>query len=263
MAPARAESHEGLPPAVVVTAGFDVLQSEGASYAQRLRAANVPVVHRDYPGLFHGFLTIMPFAAGAAARELLWADMRRLLPVGRRRRRDGRRDRDRRRVRRAVRGAPLPVGRPDGAGHRGRAERRRHLVLEPLSRCALRRRKRRLLLLFRRRPAERLDVDGAVRGAARDPGVPGPCRRPVRSAASLPVRHRGGRRAVRRSGRRVGGADVGGREPPRPVPVVRDGLPVGGEPARHPRARRLRGRGRTSPRRGRATIRTCAARRSA
>ncbi len=79
VAPARAESHEGLPPAVVVTAGLDVLHSEGAAYAQRLRAANVPVVHRDYPGLFHGFLTIMPFAAGAAARELLWADMRRLL----------------------------------------------------------------------------------------------------------------------------------------------------------------------------------------
>ena len=79
VAPARAESHEGLPPAIVVTAGFDVLQSEGVAYAQRLRAANVPVVHRDYPGLFHGFLTIMPFSAGAAGRELLWADMLRLL----------------------------------------------------------------------------------------------------------------------------------------------------------------------------------------
>ena len=39
----------------------------------------MPVVHRDYPGLFHGFLTIMPFSAGAAGRELLWADMLRLL----------------------------------------------------------------------------------------------------------------------------------------------------------------------------------------
>ncbi|RDH76823.1 alpha/beta hydrolase [Mycolicibacterium moriokaense] len=79
VAPARADSHIGLPPAVVVTAAFDVLHSEGVSYAQLLRAANVPVVHRDYPGLFHGFVTIMPFAAGAAARELLWADMRRLV----------------------------------------------------------------------------------------------------------------------------------------------------------------------------------------
>lgn len=39
VAPARAESHEGLPPAVVVTAGLDVLNSEGASYAAQLRAA--------------------------------------------------------------------------------------------------------------------------------------------------------------------------------------------------------------------------------
>jgi acetyl esterase len=79
VAPARAESHEGLPPAVVVTAGFDVLQTEGGAYARRLQAADVPVVHRDYPGLFHGFLTMMNFGAGATARELLWADMRRLL----------------------------------------------------------------------------------------------------------------------------------------------------------------------------------------
>jgi len=79
VAPARAESHEGLPPAVVVTVGLDVLHSEGVAYAERLRAAKVPVVHRDYPGLFHGFVTIMPFAPGASARELLWADMRELL----------------------------------------------------------------------------------------------------------------------------------------------------------------------------------------
>ena len=64
VAPGRATSHEGLPPAVVVTAGLDVLHSEGVAYAERLRAAKVPVVHRDYPGLFHGFVTIMPFAAG-------------------------------------------------------------------------------------------------------------------------------------------------------------------------------------------------------
>jgi acetyl esterase len=78
VAPRRASSHEGLAPAVVVTAGFDVLHSEGVAYAERLRTAKVPVVHRDYPGLFHGFVTIMPFAAGASARELLWADMRNL-----------------------------------------------------------------------------------------------------------------------------------------------------------------------------------------
>jgi acetyl esterase len=81
VAPARAESHEGLPPAILVTAGFDVLHSEGVSYARKLRAANVPVVHRDYPGLFHGFATMMPFGAADSARELLWSDMRRLVAV--------------------------------------------------------------------------------------------------------------------------------------------------------------------------------------
>jgi acetyl esterase len=81
VAPARAESLEGLQPAIVVKAGFDVLYSEGVSYSQKLRAADVPVTHRDYPGLFHGFITMMPFVTGAAARELLWADMRRLLAV--------------------------------------------------------------------------------------------------------------------------------------------------------------------------------------
>ena len=81
VAPARASSHDGLPPAVVVTAGLDVLHDEAVTYVKRLRAANVPVVHRDYPGLFHGFLTMMPFRAGASARELLFADLRRLLAV--------------------------------------------------------------------------------------------------------------------------------------------------------------------------------------
>ena len=42
---------------------------------------------------------------------------------------------------------------------------------------------------------------------------------------------------------RVGGRDVDRRERRRAIPVMRDGLFVGGEPARHSRARRLRRRG--------------------
>lgn len=79
VAPARAATLDGLPPAVILTAGFDVLHDEGAEYAAKLRAAKVPVVYRDFPGLFHGFVTMMPFPAGASARELLFADMRRLI----------------------------------------------------------------------------------------------------------------------------------------------------------------------------------------
>ena len=46
---------------------------------KRIPANEVPVVHRDFPGLFHGFVTMMPFAAGASARDLLWADIRGLM----------------------------------------------------------------------------------------------------------------------------------------------------------------------------------------
>jgi acetyl esterase/lipase len=81
VAPARADSHAGLAPALVVTAELDPLHSEGVAYAATLRAAGVPVVHRDFPGLFHGFLTMMPFAPAVAARALLWADVRDLLAV--------------------------------------------------------------------------------------------------------------------------------------------------------------------------------------
>jgi acetyl esterase/lipase len=83
VAPARAESHAGLPPTVIVTAGLDVLNSEGTGYARQLRRAGVPVVHRDFPGLFHGFMTMQSFPAGASALHLVCRDLRQLLqPVG-------------------------------------------------------------------------------------------------------------------------------------------------------------------------------------
>src|SRR6202008_173576 len=71
VAPAHAASHAGLPPALVGTAGLDPLHSEGVDYARRLKHAGGPVVLRDYPGLFPGFLTIRAFGAAPAAREFL------------------------------------------------------------------------------------------------------------------------------------------------------------------------------------------------
>jgi acetyl esterase/lipase len=41
---------------VVATAEYDPLSSEGARYAERLRAAGVPVTYLDGKGLVHGFL---------------------------------------------------------------------------------------------------------------------------------------------------------------------------------------------------------------
>jgi acetyl esterase len=83
VAPARADSHAGLPPAVIVTAGLDPLHSEGCDYARRLRKAGVQVVHRDFPGLFHGFMTIQSFAPAASALDLVCGDLRGLLDSAR------------------------------------------------------------------------------------------------------------------------------------------------------------------------------------
>ena len=79
VAPARADSHADLPPAVIATAGLDPLHSEGCDYASRLHDAGVRVVHRDFPGLFHGFMTIQSFAPAARARDLVCGDLRELL----------------------------------------------------------------------------------------------------------------------------------------------------------------------------------------
>jgi acetyl esterase len=55
--PLRAASVTGLPAAYVVTAEHDPLRDEGFAYANRLRAARVPVEHRHYGSQIHGFFT--------------------------------------------------------------------------------------------------------------------------------------------------------------------------------------------------------------
>jgi acetyl esterase len=62
--PARAKDHSRLPPAYIITAGFDPLLDEGKAYAERLAQAGVPVTYECFEGQIHGFL---PMAGAIAA----------------------------------------------------------------------------------------------------------------------------------------------------------------------------------------------------
>ena len=54
--PLLAASHADLPPAFVITAGYDPLLDEGRAYAERLANAGVEVAYREYSDMVHGFL---------------------------------------------------------------------------------------------------------------------------------------------------------------------------------------------------------------
>jgi acetyl esterase len=57
--PLRASDLSGLPPAYIVTAEHDPLRDEVFAYADRLRAAGVPVEHRHYGEEIHAFFTFV------------------------------------------------------------------------------------------------------------------------------------------------------------------------------------------------------------
>ncbi|MDQ1659791.1 MAG: acetyl esterase [Cryptosporangiaceae bacterium] len=67
VSPAHAESLEGLPPALVITAEYDVLREEGERYAVAMAEAGVPVVLARYQGLVHGFARELANFDGARA----------------------------------------------------------------------------------------------------------------------------------------------------------------------------------------------------
>ena len=75
--PLRANDLGDLPPATVVTAGFDPLRDDGLALAERFEREGTPVEHRHYPGMAHGFCSLADRVdAAEAALSAVAGDVR-------------------------------------------------------------------------------------------------------------------------------------------------------------------------------------------
>ena len=73
--PSRMSSANGLPPACVLVAEYDVLRDEGEAYARLMREAGIATLSRRYDGMNHGFLKHagrLPEAGAAVADACAW-----------------------------------------------------------------------------------------------------------------------------------------------------------------------------------------------
>jgi acetyl esterase/lipase len=69
VSPGRKQNLTGLAPALIYTAGFDMLLDQGAAYAQRLREAGVEASYHCFESLPHGFVAF-PTATSAAEQAI-------------------------------------------------------------------------------------------------------------------------------------------------------------------------------------------------
>jgi len=70
-APLSARNLAGVPPASIVTCGFDPLHEEGKAYADRLVTAGVSVQHHHFPQMAHGYLPLLKDPAVPTAQETI------------------------------------------------------------------------------------------------------------------------------------------------------------------------------------------------
>lgn len=75
----RFSAHVSDVPALIYTAGFDVLRDEARNYADQLKEAGTRVAYREFPDLIHGFVGMTAIRSALAATNTIAADIRREL----------------------------------------------------------------------------------------------------------------------------------------------------------------------------------------
>lgn len=75
LSPLLADSHAGLPPAIVITAECDTVRDDGEAYAMKLAEAGVPATCVRYQGMLHTFYSMRGKLDAAALAQRQVADM--------------------------------------------------------------------------------------------------------------------------------------------------------------------------------------------